>query len=107
MTRTNARPAVGPSFMDEALYELARARAMRFAEGCCGNDAWRGRLCANHVGYLDGYYDAIEEVQAMLETWQRVHRFPYPDYHMPGLLTALVDSTSQTANEAATSGDIS
>jgi hypothetical protein len=23
--------------------------------GCCNNEAWRGRLCPYHEGYMDGY----------------------------------------------------
>jgi hypothetical protein len=24
-------------------------------QGCCNNEAWRGRLCPYHKGYMDGY----------------------------------------------------
>jgi len=38
--------------MDE-FYKIVREQA----EGCCGDDSWRGRFCQYHEGFYDGFVD--------------------------------------------------
>jgi len=38
--------------------------ALTEAEGCCGDDRWRGRLCEYHLGLADGYDAAAEKFEA-------------------------------------------
>lgn len=42
-------------------HEAAVAHARRVE--CCGDDAWRGHLCAYHQGYEDGYDEALRKVR--------------------------------------------
>lgn len=47
-------------------HPLAKAAAA----GCCGDDAWRGRLCAYHDGFADG----LEAMEEYLEEGRRSER---------------------------------
>lgn len=42
-----------PESEPDPAYEAALAHAKRIE--CCGDDAWRGRLCQYHQGFEDGY----------------------------------------------------
>jgi hypothetical protein len=40
--------------------ELSDMLVEAAAEGCCNNEAWRGRLCQFHQGYQQGVDVALE-----------------------------------------------
>jgi len=39
-------------------------RSLALNPGCCGNDAWRGRLCPYHQGVEDGAEMAILQLRS-------------------------------------------
>jgi hypothetical protein len=43
--------------MTEEEYALVEEHVRKKAEGCCGDDSWRGRFCQYHEGFLDGWED--------------------------------------------------
>lgn len=49
---------------DRSETEIRRLARLR-AKGCCGDRAWRGRLCQYHDGWEDGVMFAIEMIEKL------------------------------------------
>lgn len=58
--------------VSDALEAVVDRLVVKATEGCCRNDAWRGRLCPEHQAFEDGAHatlDALADRPDLLVGW--------------------------------------